>query len=184
LIVPNPDYRPNPKRAIYVHGPIDDQLVYRLTPQIVTLQSENRSPITVYIDSPGGNIVNAQSLWRLLNASNQDLDPPCHIITVVTLRAASAAADLLSSGDYAIAFPQSTILYHGARTFQDIPLTVETTSLIESLLRTTKETYALELMRKNEFRFMFRFLSSKSQFDTIRQKNLQNICRMQSAFRL
>lgn len=171
MIVPDPNCRPNPTRAVYVYGPIDDQLIYRLTPQIVTLQSENRSPITIYIDSPGGFTTNAESLWRLLNASNQDLAPPCRIITVVTSRAASAAADLLSSGDYAIAFPQSTILYHGVRTFRDIPLTVETTSLIASLLRTTNETYAMELMRKIEFRFMFRFLISKNQFDRIRQKN-------------
>jgi ATP-dependent protease ClpP protease subunit len=171
LIVPKPAYRPNPNRAIYIQGLIDDQLIYRLTPQILTLQSENRSPITVYIDSPGGSISNAESLWRLLTASNQDLASPCHIITVATSKAASAAADLLSSGDYAIAFPQSTILYHGVRTFRDVPLTVETTSLIASLLRTTNETYAMELMRKIEFRFMFRFLLSKSQFDKIREKN-------------
>lgn len=170
MIVPNPKYRPNPARAIYVHGTIDDQLVYRLTPQIVTLQNESRSPITVYIDSPGGNINSGDSLWRLLSASNQDLAQPCHIITVVTSRAASAAADLLTSGDYAIAFPQSTILYHGVRTFRDIPLTVEMTSLIAHLLRTTNETYAMQLMRKLEFRFMFRFLKMKSEFDTIRRK--------------
>ena len=171
MIVPNPKFRPDPARAIYVHGPIDDQLVYRLTPQIVALQNERCSPITVYIDSPGGNISSEDSLWRLLSASNQDLDPPCHIITVVTSRAASAAADLLTSGDYAIAYPQSTILYHGVRTFRDIPLTVETTSLIAHLLRTTNETYAMELMQKLEFRFMFRFLVMKSEFNTIRQKN-------------
>lgn len=171
MIVPNPKYRPNPTRAIYVHGSIDGQLIHRLTSQIVTLQSENRSPITVYIDSPGGNTTSAESLWRLLNASDQEFAPPCHIITVVTSRAASAAADLLSSGDYAVAFPQSTILYHGVTTSRDSPLTAETTSLIASTLRTINETYAMELMRKIEFRFMSRFILSKSQFDAIRQEN-------------
>lgn len=175
MIVPDADYRPNPTRAIYILGPIDEQLIYRLTPQIVTLQNENRSPITVYIDSPGGNTTNAEFLWRLLNASNQDLNPACNIITVVTSRAASAAADLLSSGNYAIAFPQSTILYHGVRMFRDTPLTVETTSLIESILRSTNETYAMDLMRKIEFRFMLRFLISKSQFKRIRNKNLKQM---------
>jgi hypothetical protein len=112
-----------------------------------------------------------ESLWRLLTASNQDAAPPCHIITVVTSRAASAAADLLSSGDYAIALPQSAILYHGSRTFRDLPLTVETTSMLAQLLRLTNETYAMELVRKIESRFMFRFMLSKSQFDAVRKKN-------------
>jgi hypothetical protein len=111
-----------------------------------------------------------EGLWRLLTASNQDSAPACRIITVVTSRAASAAADLLSSGDYALALPQTTILYHGSRTFRDLPLTVEMTSALANFLRLTNETYATELVRKMESRFMFRFLLSKSYFDQIRQK--------------
>lgn len=164
-------FRPNPSRAVYVQGVIDEKLVYRLTPRIVFLQSQNRSPITVYIDSVGGNISHMESLWRLLTASNQDFALPCRIITVVTSRAASAAADLLSSGDYAIALPQSTILYHGSRTFREMPMTVETTSMLAQLLRMTNETYAMELVRKIESRFMFRFMLSKDRFDDIRKKN-------------
>ena len=170
MIVPNINFRPNPARAVYVHGTIDQQLLYRLTPRLVALQNQDRSPITVYIDSPGGNLSQMEGLWRLLTASNQDSAPACRIITVVTSRAASAAADLLSSGDYALALPQTTILYHGSRTFRDLPLTVEMTSALANFLRLTNETYATELVRKMESRFMFRFLLSKSYFDQIRQK--------------
>jgi hypothetical protein len=175
LIVPNPRFRPNPARAVYVHGAINQEMVQRLTPRIVLFQSQNRSPITVYIDSPGGSIAAMQSLWKLLNVSNQDFDRPCDIITVVTTRAASAAADLLSTGDYAIAFPHSTILYHGSRTFRDLeptfPLTLETTAVVALMLRMTNEASAVELVRRMESRFMFRFLFSKGQFDSIRQNN-------------
>jgi ATP-dependent protease ClpP protease subunit len=170
LIVPNEKYRPNPDRAVYVQGLIDQALVYRLTPRIVSLQAQERSPITVYIDSPGGNVAHMESLWRLLTAANQDSSLPCRVITVVTSRAASAAADLLSSGDYAIALPQSTILYHGVRTFRETPLTVETTSILTEILRLTNETYAMELVRKIESRFMFRFLLAKNRFDEIRSE--------------
>src|SRR5208282_3337848 len=146
-------------------------MVYRLTPRIVSLQ-EKRPPITVYIDSPGGNLASMENIWRLLTASNQDGAPPCRIITVVTSRAASAAADLLSSGDYAIAAsPQSTILFHGSRTFGEIPLTVQTTAVLAQFLRMTNETYATDLIRKIEGRFMFRFLLSKGQFEEVRKRN-------------
>lgn len=171
MIVPDENFRANPSRAVYVLGTIDQQLVYRLTQPILRLQSLNRSAITVYIDSPGGSIASMESLWRLLTVSNQDSAPPCRIITVATTRAASAAADLLSSGDYAIAQPQSTILYHGSRTFRDMPLTVETTSMLAQILRMTNETYAMELIRKIESRFMFRFLMLKSRFDDVRKNN-------------
>lgn len=175
MIVPNPSFRPNPARAIYVHGVIDQQMVQRLTPRIVFLQSQSRSPITVYIDSVGGRIESMADLWRLLNTSNQNFDPPCHIITVVTSRAASAAADLLSTGDYAIAYPDSTILYHGSRTFLDreiqFPLTAETTSMLSVVLRLTNESTATRLLRKVEGRFMFLFLVSRGKFPEIRAKN-------------
>jgi hypothetical protein len=139
--------------------------------RVVTLQQASRLPISVYIDSNGGNIAAMESLWKLLKIANQDAADPCRIVTVVTTRAASAAADLLSSGDYAIALPHSTILYHGSRIFRDLPLTVETTSMLAHALRMTNETYAMELVRKIESRLMFRFLLSRGEFDGIRAKN-------------
>lgn len=171
MIVPNPDYRPNPNRAIYLQGQIDQQLVDRLAPQIISLQSESRDPITTYIDSPGGSVHLMDTLLRLLTASNQDFADPCRLITVATSKAGSAAADMLASGDYAIAYPESTVLYHGVRFPEDRPLTFELTSLWAQRLRTSNDSYAMRLARQIEDRFMFRFMASKRQFDGIRQKN-------------
>ena len=94
MIIPDPDFRPNPNRAIYVQGLIDQQLVNRLTPKIISLQSQSRDPITIYIDSPGGLVAHMQALLNLLTASNQDFAAPCHLITVVTTQAASAARNV------------------------------------------------------------------------------------------
>ncbi|WP_348260154.1 hypothetical protein, partial [Salmonella enterica] len=80
------------------------------------------------------------------------------ILTAVTTRASSAAADLLSSGDYAIAFPDTTVLFHGVRTFEQSPLTVETTSLLANFLRINNSVYAMSLARKTEDRFAFRYV--------------------------
>ena len=170
MITPNKLYRPDPKRAVYINGTIGPELVCSLTPRIVLLQSANRDPLTVYIDSRGGNISNAQALWKLLNASTLDYQTPCHIITVATTRAASAAADLLSSGDYSIVYPHTTILYHGSRTYGELPLTVELTSALSYVLRVTNDTYAMSLIQKMEARLMFRFLFSKIEFEEVRKK--------------
>jgi len=169
MINPNLNYRANPTRAVYVQGLIDDQLVQRLTPQILSLQHQARSPITVYIDSRGGSIASYESLRNILTASDQDLAPPCWIITVVTSEAASAAADLLVSGDYAIAYPESRILYHGVSTLPRQPLTTEDISSTASNLRTMNEDFAASLMDKLEIRFMFRFLDAKNRFDRLRK---------------
>lgn len=164
MVNPNPKFRADPTRAVYVHGLIDEELVHRLIPQILSLQHESRSPITVYIDSPGGLLASYESLWTMLTASDQDMADPCHIITVVTSQAASAAADLLVSGNYAIAYPEARILYHGVRTLPRESLTAEDVSSTASELRIRNEGFASALMRKLELRLMFRFLDAKVEF--------------------
>ncbi len=168
MIVPDKNFRLDPQRAIYVTGLIDDALVSRLTPQILRLQSVNRLPISVYIDSPGGSVSSMETILRLLNLTDQDSSGPCNIVTAVTTRAASAAADLLSSGDYALAFPNSSILYHGLRTFEKNPLTFETSSMLANTLRVSNDYYAMALARKIEDRFSFRYVTVRTEFDAFR----------------
>jgi len=170
MIVPNKSYRLNPNRAIYITGFINDEMVTRLTPKILSLQSQSRDPISVYIDSPGGSPSSMESIVRLLNLTDQDQSPPCNVVTAVTMRAASAAADLLSSGDYAIAFPSSTILHHGVRTVERDPLTFESTSLLSEVMRVYKDVYAMQLAQKIENRFSFRYVTAKQEFEAIRKK--------------
>jgi hypothetical protein len=171
LITANKLFRPDPKRAIYIHGTINPELVHSLTPRIVALQAASRDPLTVYIDSRGGDLSSSQAIWKLLTASTQDFQKPCHIITIATTRAASAAADLLSSGDYAVVHPHTTVLYHGSRTFRDLPLTAEFASAVSNFLRMTNDAYATRLVIQIETRLMFRFLFSKSQFENVRKKS-------------
>jgi ATP-dependent protease ClpP protease subunit len=168
VITPHPYYRLNPARAVYVTGVIDHDLVSKITPEILRLESESREPITVFIDSPGGSVLSMETILRLLRLSDQNGSDPCHIITAVTTRAASAAADLLSSGDYAIAYPTASILYHGMRRHADAPLTVEYTSLLGYILRLSNDRYALELAAKTENRFSFRFMLARGEFAAIR----------------
>jgi len=112
-----------------------------------------------------------ERLLTLLTEPGQDQTRPCHLITVVTSEAASAAADLLSSGDYALAYPGTSILYHGVRVSQERPLTADWTSLLVQYLRESDTTYATKLAHKIVDRFMFRFVTSKEHFDEIRQKS-------------
>jgi ATP-dependent protease ClpP protease subunit len=145
-------------------------MVARLTPRILALQSESRDPICVYINSPGGFPRCAEALLNLLRLSNQDIADPCRIITAVTVQAASAAADLLASGDYAIAFPKSTILHHGIRQSSGTPSTLESTSRLNEMLRISNSMYAMQLAQKSEDRFKFRFYSVKDEFASVREK--------------
>jgi hypothetical protein len=170
LLTPDPDFRPNPERAIYLHGQINTELVDHLTPLIIKLKNQSFDPLTVYIDSVGGDPNLMESILKLLFAGNQDNIPRARVITVTTRQAASAAADLLSSGDYALAYPGASILYHGIR-LADLkrPLTHEWSSVLVDYLRERNRAYAMQLGEKIISRFMFRFVVSKAHFKQVRK---------------
>jgi ATP-dependent protease ClpP protease subunit len=111
-----------------------------------------------------------ESILRLLHMSDQNQSDACDIITAVTARADSAAADLLSSGDYAIAFPSTKILHHGVRRVERNPLTFESTSQLSELMRVYKDVYAMQLAQKTENRFSFRYVTARHKFDDLREK--------------
>jgi hypothetical protein len=167
---PHPYYRLNPSRSIHLIGTIDQDLVSRVTPDILKLQAESRDPITVYIDSIGGQPVAADTILSMLRMTDQDGAEPCHIITAVTTKALSTAADFLSSGDYAVAYPHSVIHFHGLRTAETDLITAEYSSRLAGYLRLRNDQYALELAQKVDDRFSFRFVSQQSEYSKIRSE--------------
>jgi ATP-dependent protease ClpP protease subunit len=145
------DYTPNPDRAIWVDARLDESLLDRLRPRILELTAESREPITVFINSNGGLTGNA--LLRLLKRTTQG-DARCsRVITVAAPKAFSGAANLLSAGDFAIASPQSTLLYHGARWPMRSELTVEWGRTAQTLF-TLHELAAAALARSSARRFL------------------------------
>lgn len=107
------DLTPNSDRAIWVEGRIDKTLLEYLRPQIVALVSASHAPITVFINSPGGDTTVVHYLVSLLkfpdSAGNHS-----RVITVAHGRVSSAATSLLAAGDLAIVDPECQLLYHGS----------------------------------------------------------------------
>jgi ATP-dependent protease ClpP protease subunit len=114
-VVGDADFTPNPDRAIWVEGPLNEALLERLRHEILELTRQNREPITVFINSRGGSPEVGRALLNLLRRTTQEDARRSRIITVAAPKARSMAANLLSAGDFAIAYPESALLYHGAR---------------------------------------------------------------------
>jgi ATP-dependent protease ClpP protease subunit len=147
---------------------MNTSLVRSVTPQILALQQQSREPITVYIDSPGGNPQAAIDLVRLIRSPSQDDKTQIRIITVAVTEAYSAAADLLAFGDYALAYSHTKILFHGGRISAVTELTAERSSAWANFLRITNESSALDLAREVQLRFMLLFVSSRGSFQAVR----------------
>ncbi len=126
-------------RAIFVQGCLDDALVSTLTPQILALRKIPKKPITVFIDSIGGNIEACKVLLGLLKTPDQ-MGRTCLINTVVTGRACSSAAYLLASGDYIISYPNAYIHFHGIRTNVEEITAEQAGNLQDEMLSINKST--------------------------------------------
>ena len=109
-----------------------------------------------------------EALLGLLGATDQDGSPPCNIITVATSFAGSAAADLISAGDYAIAYPRAMLIYHGSRMSVDDAITTETASTLTESLRLANDRHAMRLAERSAWRFIFRYVYLKSRFQQYR----------------
>lgn len=162
-----PEFRENPDRCVYVTGTIGQELVDHLTPTINKFRLASPAPITVYIDSLGGLIVYARLLMNLLRAPTQD-GIKCKVVTVATGVAASAAADLLVMGDYAIAYPHARVWFHGTRQQAGQPVTTEVATSLAESLRQTNEGFAFDLANAAWQRFFFRYLQVHPFFEQMR----------------
>jgi ATP-dependent protease ClpP protease subunit len=161
--------RENAERAIFLNEAIDQKTVNALTPQILLLRKKSVEPITVYIDSGGGYTKLAETLRHLLRAPDAD-DNACQIVTVVTGFAASAAADFLAAGGYAIAYPNATIHFHGTRHGKKEDLTMEVAAVTAKFLREYNDIHAIELAENTVNRSIFIYLNLRDSFPTLRTK--------------
>lgn len=167
---PDPNFRPNPDRSIFISGKIDDAQVNRLSPQIVKLRHTSNDPITVYINSNGGFTAAADIIWGLLKSKDIDGKQP-RIITVAVGNAKSAAADLLTYGDYAYACQHASILFHGSRAGVPEHLTAEDSYSLGDSLGATNETIALRLANASVQRLVVQFVFLKNDFDKLRKES-------------
>src|SRR5215831_10305942 len=163
------DYRENFTRSLFLTGKITQETPYALSPRIKELRAASGDPITLYIDSRGGSSAVAEGIRFLIKAPDQD-GRRCRLITVAIGTAASAAADLLALGDYAIAEPQAEILYHGSRLAYEQVLTFEGATSVVANLQEANERLALRLARSSFRRIIWRVVQLKDVIEKFRHK--------------
>ena len=96
-------------RIIYINGEVTQDLAYHFN--IALLEFEQANPtedVTVYVNSPGGSVVDGLSMIDTMNLVS------CEVSTVCVGRAASMGAMMLMCGERGKrkALPHSTVLIH------------------------------------------------------------------------
>lgn len=105
-------YRDEQERVFWVDDQIDEglldlvKMIIRCNHEDKGKSVEERVPIKVYIDSPGGDVC---ALWTTIKAIEISKTP---VYTINYCTAYSAAADLLTAGHKRFAFPGTNIMVH------------------------------------------------------------------------
>ncbi len=96
-------------RIIYINGPIDQSIAYYFNTTLLKLEHENSNDdIIVYINSPGGSVIDGLSMIDTMNLIS------CDVSTICVGMAASMGAMLLMSGTKGKRkiLPHSQVLIH------------------------------------------------------------------------
>lgn len=105
-------YLDEQNRVFWVDSTINEnlldlvKLIIKCNKEDNGLSTEERKPIKVYIDSPGGDVC---SLWTTINAIEISKTP---VHTINYCSAMSAAADLLAAGHKRYALPGTSVMVH------------------------------------------------------------------------
>ena len=97
------------ERIIFINGEIDSSLASVVVSEIIYLSATSKKEkITIYINSPGGEVNAGLAIYDAMKAS------PCPIETIGSGLCASMGALLLSSGDKGLrkAYPNCEIMIH------------------------------------------------------------------------
>ena len=95
-------------RIVMLIGPIEDDLASLVCAQLLHLQSKSVEPISIYINSPGGNITAGFAVYDVMRIVSKTLD----VHTICFGQACSAASMLLCAGDLRSATKNSRIMIH------------------------------------------------------------------------
>lgn len=120
-------------RQVLCIGEINAQHVNELILQLLYLESEEPTkPITLYINSPGGEISSGLALYDTMQAIS------CPIRTVCMGMAASMGALLFAAGDHRYILPHGKVMIHDPRTFNVGGAALTLQQISDNLMNTRK----------------------------------------------
>jgi hypothetical protein len=157
------------RREVRIFGDIDPALSRKVKQQIARLRRKSNDPITVLISSDGGYVADAQTIMDALRKPNTDGRSP-YIYTVALKRASSAAAEILTRGDYVACVKGASLLFHGSRV-AELDLTAEKARQLEGCLSAANEDIALGVADRMFGRLLYLHSRFADQAKRIRSKD-------------
>ena len=159
------------RREIYLSGEITDELADDMTRQVRYLAGQNHDPITVYINSPGGNVSAGLAIYDVLMSCG------CTIHTVVAGEASSMAAVILMAGETRHIYRHGMIFIHDPREISYTAVTPELAQERLKILHDYRSTIARIMSERSgqDERKLRRLMKDETRIDAAKAVEL-NLC--------
>lgn len=172
--VPTTKFNPlDPARTIKVKGQFNGKMVDKVGRRIRTLQAASILPLTLEIDSRGGNVDALDQIYKILMMKMNG--KRCPIITIVYNEAASAAAHLLAIGDSVYARENALIHFHGGSAKTEERLTKEYCGAIAKVLGKTDDKLIERLIAGRVIRLYQRYVECKREIQSTKKRSMPKI---------
>lgn len=95
-------------RQIILSGEINKELAEKIVRQLLVLEADNKKPIYIYIDSPGGDVDAGFAIFDMIRF----IDAPVFLVGMGLIASAAALILLAVPKERRIGFPDSRYLIH------------------------------------------------------------------------
>lgn len=116
-------------RTIILSGEIDEDVATGICSQLSELNTDSQEPIVIYLNTPGGSIVDALAIYDMMKV----IDSP--IACIVNGGCMSAGLIILSAADLRLSTPMSLFFYHQPVMY---PRELASTETVDSTIRMYK----------------------------------------------
>lgn len=96
------------KRMIFVSEPISAKIADRVTKQLLALDTENSKPITMFLNSPGGEVLSGFAIYDTMRFVNS----PVRVLTTGFCASIATIINLGASKEHRWGLPNSRYLIH------------------------------------------------------------------------
>ena len=169
-------------RQILLSGEINKDLAEKIVRQLLVLESDNDKPISIFIDSPGGDVDAGFAIFDMIRF----IKAPVTLIGMGLIASAAALVLLAVSKDHRVGLPNSHYLIHqpmsgmkGVATDIEIHaqemaktriklnklIAEETGKTIEQVTKDTDRDYWLSADEAREYGLISRIISSRKELD-------------------
>lgn len=136
------------KRVMIINQEIDDDLIEKHTLQLIEMDKQNNDPVTIYINSNGGNLYEGINLADVINSVKSP------VYTICLSHAFSSAFIIFMAGKKRAVYKNSIFMMHPIKTWfegENVPAVLKEAELLNKLSKRMAKYLAEKTLKSERY---------------------------------